>query len=206
MNRFKGMLLGVALLALPAVARAQAQTITFDDQGGMVGIGDYAGFNFGTWFYRLDGLNYPWTSGYQNAVVSPNFVAFNNAAQPVSLSRANPFTFNGAYFTAAWHDGLQLNIIGRLGSAQMFNTTLTLTTSGPTWFAANWANIDALFFSSYGGAHHYGLEGDGDHFAMDNLTVNQDVVPEPATLLLLATGLAGIVGAARRRRQKSTEN
>lgn len=41
-------------------------------------------------------------------------------------------------------------------------------------------------------------------FALDNLrfnTAGQTAVPEPATLLLLGTGLAGVVGASRRHRK-----
>ena len=43
----------------------------------------------------------------------------------------------------------------------------------------------------------------GGRFALDNLTVN--AIPEPATLLLLGSGLAAIASLARRRKQTNKE-
>jgi hypothetical protein len=60
------------------------------------------------------------------------------------------------------------------------------------------AGIDELRFSSSGGVNA-GFGFSGEHFIMDNMSFNQQqVVPEPMTMVLLATGLVG-VGVIRRR-------
>lgn len=197
MNRFKGLLLGVAFMALPAIA--QAQTLNFDDQSvggcspGYVGLGNYQGFTWGN-FYVLDGTCPQYAGlGYQTGVVSSPNVGFNGFGSTAQMSSATPFTFSSVYATSAFGNSSQ-TFNGYLGSTLMDTWTGALAVSGPQFLTFNWVGIDRLEFV-----------GNGTQVVLDNLTVNgATVTPEPATLVLLATGLAGIGGIVRRRRQKNS--
>lgn len=222
MNRLKGMVLGVAFMALPAIA--QGQTITFDDvnttpvppsplcQYPLLPNG-YHGLNWDN-FYVLKGSGYVdvnpligYThclppSGYWTGVVSSPNVAFNNGGDPaeVGVSSGNTFTFNSVYMTSAWRDGLNVLVQGYHGATLLYHQLLVVNTYAPTLEVFNWTGVDAVWFTPSGGDPSYYI-GDGTYVAIDDLTVS-NVTPEPATLLLLATGLAGIGGVIRRRRQK----
>ena len=206
MNRLKGAVLGLAFMALPAIA--QAQLITFDDA--MTGCGStglsngYQGFNWNN-FYVLNATPGCYqASGYTNGIVSSPNVAYNSYANPASVSLAGSFTFNSVYMTAAWNDGLNVFVQGFVGVNPVYSQLLVINTNGPTLFAPNWTGVDEVLFTSSGGTPH-GYSGGGTHIAFDNMLMNNaTVTPEPATLLLLATGLAGIGGIVRRRHQKNS--
>ena len=202
MNRLKGIVLGVAFMALPAIA--SAQNINFDDMSPSCGSttlsNGYQGFNWSN-FWVLPGLCEPSTSGYATGIVSSPNVAYNGYGNPASVSSINtsPFTFNSVYMTAAWVNGLNVTVTGYdAGMNQLYQQFLTLNTSGPTQEVFNWANVNEVLFTptNYAGS---------SHIAFDNMLMNggATVTPEPATLLLLATGLTGI-GALVRRRQKNS--
>lgn len=232
MNRLKGIVLGVAFMTLPAIA--QAQTINFDDlntsrppnppnpaPSSICPVpqlpNGYHGFNWNN-FYVLKGSQYfdPYLfvpgltycvppGGYRNGVVSSPNVAFNGLGSPASVSSTNPFTFNSVYMTGAFNNGLNVRVEGYLGASLLYSQLLVLNTFAPTLFVFDWTGVDAVSFTSSGGISG-GYIGNGTEIAFDNMTMSPTVTPEPVTLVLLGTGLAGIGGVIRRRRQKNIES
>ena len=198
----------VSLLMLVFVGNVSATVLTFDDLPALPSlptepiaqIGTYGGLTWSNYFYYGDGaginsyFGYS-ASGYSNGLVSGSNVAFNGFESVVSVSDGL-FDFNGAYLTGAWNDGLNIDVQGWSGVTKIYDQTVVVDSTAPTWFAANYMAIDKLVFSSSGGTDH-GYGGNGTHFAMDNFTFNQSV-PEPSTCLLLCSGLVGI-GLLRKR-------
>jgi hypothetical protein len=186
---------GVALVVVAGAA--QATVLSFDD---LVGdqqpiLNGYGGLQWNN-MYFLNGSNYQYT-GYYNGIVSPNNVAFNGIGDPAAVSDS-VFTFNGAWFTAAWNDGLTVQATGyRLGT-QLFQKSIVIDTQTPVWFEAQFAGIDTLTFSSSGGTNH-GYGGSGTHFAMDDFTYNSPV-PLPAAGWLFGSALTGLALRFKRRR------
>ena len=202
MNRLKGAVLGLAFMALPAIA--QAQLINFDDLSGCgtpVSNG-YQGFNWSNFWVIQSSCET--ASGYVNGMVSSPNVAYNSYAALATVSSANPFTFTSVYLTAAWNDGLTVTVNGYDALNNLIdNASFTVNTSGPSYEVLNWTGVSSVNFVGAGGTPH-GYSGGGTHIVFDNMLMNNaTVTPEPATLVLLATGLAGIGGIVRRRRQKN---
>ena len=148
----------------------------------------WSSFNF------VNGLNNPLNpSGYQNAVVSANNVAFNAYGGPAQISSQNLFDLNSGYFTAAWSDGLQMEVQGFAGGHLLYENTYTLDTTAPLFIEFGFLNVDQVNFSSYGGVGHYQYVG-GDQFVMDDIVVT---VPEPRRLAFLI--LVALLGLLRGR-------
>ena len=158
-----------------------AAVVTFDDLPGATTNYDnehgdpflipaeYAGL---TWdnFYTVDGVHLDFNpSGYQHGVVSGNNVAANGYGDPAQFS-GQPFNFKGAYLTGAWNDGLNVTVEGYRGGTVVYDQTVTVNTSGPTWFNADYRGVDTVRFVSSGGTPSG--DGGGAHFAMDNLTID----------------------------------
>jgi len=154
-------------------------------------------------------------SGYQGAVVStPNVLSTGygggqNATElTIAPAAGGTFTFNSAYFTGAWLDGVTVSVAGMAlvngAKTQVDSATFVLGSAGvPTFYTFNWGNLTSVVITPSGGTHHAGYAFSLLILAIDNLTYNGPVnttstdgpIP-PWALGALGVGLVGI--ASRR--------
>ena len=206
-TRFMAAAFTLAAVSMPA----HAQLATFDDlpgctRGNTLGsaiANGYAGFNW-TNFYVGDGPDAAPVvggPGYANGTITWRCIAANGFGASSMLS-ASSFTFNGGYVTAAFTDGLTVRITGFNGATQLFSQMLTLSTVTPQLMNVAWDNLTSVSFASGDGLP-------GSQFVFDNFRFNNTpdptITPEPASMTLLATGLIGLFGVARRRRKVSLD-
>ena len=180
-------------------ATTRAVTLTFDDLAPTIYGAlptNYAGFQ---WTELGDtGVIDPTTygslpNGYYNGVVSQTNVAYTNS--PLTITNSTPFTFEAGYFTSAWNDNLNLSIQGFQGSALVDSASLVLQVSGPTYFVADFENIDKLVISPSGGTKDPAVSGSGTYVAMDNLSfgpAETTAAPLPSAGFAIFGLLAGL--------------
>lgn len=198
-----------AFLSVTAVAAsmlaampASAAVIGFDDiisYEGSTGISNgYAGLNWQN-FHVIHRTYHP-DSGYDHGTVSGDYVAYNAHANPASISAINgTFSFDGAWFTAAWISSLAIQIEGFTDDDDVadYSATFIVNDMTPLFFEAGWSGLQRLTFTATEPGTPY-----RDWFAMDDLRINEGPrteVPEPLTIGLLGMGLLGVAGARRRK-------
>ena len=190
-----------AAILLGVGSAANAEVLTFDDiqlgpTGYSTSIGEYSTVyfaNFGCYsdLAITDG-------GFGNGVVSGTQAAFQAYNAPASVISTNEDVLNLASgeFTAAWRNGLQIQVSAYAGedSVLIYQEQFTLETSGSIFLEFGISGARYIQFETFGGTPG-GFGGDGSNFIMDNLNVSS--VPAPAGVMLLGLGAC----ASRRRRR-----
>ena len=192
----------LATLAFAGAASA-ATTYTFEGLPTIAPIANgYAGLSWHN-IYVLNANTYSGNpSGYHNAIVSGDNVAFNAFASPGSFTSATPFSLVSFFLNAAWNDGVTVNLVGKLAGVTVHSTSFLVNTAGPVLHTFNWSNIDEVDLASSGGTHHAGYPGGGSHVALDNLTLSAGT-PEPMAWTLMVLGMGAIGGALRTRTSRT---
>lgn len=200
--RLSQRLLAMATAMMLSAPAAHAQ-LTFDDLPAAPGCGTadvsngYGGLNWNNVSY-LAGPACSGSNGYINGTLTSPYVAFNGFGNLASFGSATPFTWS-AYFTAAWRNNLDVTIAGTLNGNAVYTQNFQLGIAAPTLLTFSQA-VDFVTITTANGVNPGNLGGDGLHVAFDNMTVNTNVVPEPATLVLMSAGLGLVALVARRRR------
>lgn len=205
------------LLMLTAIAAAQpaaAQlTITFDDLPGAENAvpNGYKGLNWSNFNFLRATTFTPSPSGYLAGLTSGSKVAYSGftSVQPQSISAATPFQLFSFQMTAAWYDGISVEVSGLLGGSEVFRQTLNPSSTSPTLYSFGGASIDTLTFVHDENSGTPNLAYGNNccqQFALDDLIVDGVVfgVPEPASWVLLMAGFGAVGSQMRRRRQITT--
>jgi hypothetical protein len=181
------------LITLFAVNRTYAAVIGFEDLYAAMDKystpaipANYAGFNW-TSHFRYMSREYAMTStgvGYTQGMIG-SVIAYTSGAagtNSVEMSSTAPFNFAGAYITSAWKTNQDVLVQGYYNGQLMYNTTIFTSSDHAYWFNFDFENINRLrIVPGTNGTDIYSTYR-GTHLAIDNITI----VPEPASLLLLA--------------------
>ena len=224
------LMIAAATILLPAVAQAQ-HTITFEQATGCNQTGPgyfasvrngYEGFSWNNGYSAnmhspdcagLDAfLVGPPPNGIYTGVHGGDWDAYDAGAFiDQSMSRlSDPFNVLGLWATSQLLTGMQVRAVGYgPGGGLLYNEVFTIDAAAPTYLDLGYTGIETLSLSWVVGT---GLDSHGQQsaslFAVDDIVVSGNGIqndptaaPEPASIILMFTGLAGVGGVAVRRKR-----
>lgn len=156
-------------------------------------IGDFHFENFTT----VDGATYvDQTAGYATGWIGESTVGYipgpGTGGGGTTITRIDngAFDFNSVYLTSAWDDVETVSIYSWSNGSSEYTDlqTFIIMRSGPELIELNLLGIDKI--------HIYGSDS---QVIFDNMTLN--AVPVPAAIWLFGSGLIGLAGFARRKKQ-----
>jgi len=172
-------LLLTLLVVLFFTMAAGATVINFDDLGDGVVPDGYQGV---TWFGQW--TNYTEAQDPYNPHSPPGRVY--DGVNDGMFQFGSAVEFDGAWF--AGHEDATVQFQGYLNGSLVFTSDILAPSNVPTFLSSGYAGmVDTIHV----------LSPRPDFFIMDDVTYNS--VPEPGSLLLMGTGIAGLAGYIRRK-------
>lgn len=194
-----------AVLSMASITRAEAQSTTLDFEQLQSAshlypsIGNYLGMDF-TNFWGLDANAFTNTYGGGYKPVSGNMVAFGRGSTS-SFSSTTAFWLNSLWIGSGWNENYPLTIAGYRNGQNIWTRYLNGSMNGAT-------KVDLTGAQDNGLVDEVRFGSSGYEYYIDDVDVlsSAHATPEPVTMALLATGLAGMGGAgALKRRRKSKD-